>query len=58
MLTKLAKLFNEIEELRNKLNQTVSSKGFTDPEVMQMNKWLDHLLNEYQEMLKVIRMTA
>jgi|GEM_PF-5678947 len=40
-------LLNRIEELRKKLVQVVSDKGYTNEETVKVSQQLDQLLNVY-----------
>lgn len=47
MMNSEKNLLNQIELLRNKMTETVSNKGYIDPESIQISQELDKLLNAY-----------
>jgi len=42
-------ILNKIEELRSKLVQVVSDKGYTNEETIKVSQQLDQLLNVYNK---------
>jgi hypothetical protein len=48
----LQKMQQLIEEMRQRLHDTVKSRCFTDPEVVKISQELNKLLNEYEQILK------
>ena len=42
-------ILNKIEELRSKLVQVVSDKGYTNEETIKVSQQLDQLLNIYNK---------
>ncbi|MEI3607093.1 aspartyl-phosphate phosphatase Spo0E family protein [Pseudogracilibacillus sp. SE30717A] len=52
MYNQLENLSNEIERLREKINDLVEAKGPTHSQVIEMNQKLDVVLNEYDRLKK------
>lgn len=49
----IEKIFKEIDQLRNELNELIIEKGdLQDPEVIAASKSLDAALNEYEYFIK------
>jgi len=40
-------MLRKVEQLRNKLNQVITDKGYTDRETIELSQALDKSLNEY-----------
>jgi len=45
-------ILNKIEELRKRLVQVVSDKGYTNEEAVRVSQQLDHLLNIYNKNMR------